>query len=59
MVVQRKGEPPPSNTEAKKLRMMRQALARATTKNNIGGKPKSGHHLPKPITLPATPWDKK
>lgn len=42
-----------------RLMMMRQAKARATDRYSIGGVLKKGHHAPKPITLPSTPWDTK
>lgn len=59
MVLQRKGDKPLPVGEQRKLSMMRQALARATSKNSIGGQPKKGGHKPKPVSLPAMPWDSK
>jgi hypothetical protein len=45
--------------EQKKLYLMRAALTRATSMQNLGGTTKSGVYAPKPITLPKLPWSDK
>lgn len=59
MVTQRKGMPPLKASEQRKLRLMRQALAAATSPYTIGGQPKKTARSPKPVTLASTPWDTK
>jgi hypothetical protein len=58
MVFNKKGVPM-SDEQRAKLRLMRQATGRATTKYGIGGIEKRRGHQIKPVTLPPTPWDKK
>lgn len=57
-VTQRKGMPPLTQSDQKKLRLMRQALAAATSAYTIGGQPKKTARRPKPVTLAPMPWDK-
>lgn len=58
-VAQRKGMPPLKANDQKKLRLMRQALADATSSYTIGGQPKKTARRPKPVTLAPMPWDKQ
>lgn len=58
-VIQKKGDPPLSAREQRKILLMRSVDARANTRINISLGEKSKAQRPKPITLPPTPWDKK
>jgi hypothetical protein len=40
-----------------KVTVMRVAKSRSEGSHTIGGRKRSGAYAPKPITLPAMPWD--
>lgn len=49
---------PKGSTIERKRMIMRMATSNATERYSTGGRLKSHYQMPRPITLPATPWTK-